>query len=232
MGNRGTRTFPGKLRSDIRDFAAIGTGTLVNRPLPRFPGRLYYASDTQTVYIDTGSAWVTEKPASLLAHSEGEVQTANSTAEIDLVNTTVAAGAVLAGDSLHLHARTGVFNSTGLGFIVRWRVYLGGTLITDSGSIDNFATGVRWRWQNWEWDFSLISLTQTWWRGSLTLFTGDPAAETTFMQANMIRTAGNETLTAANWATATAIRLTATMSTASGSALVRTNGFYLNRLPG
>jgi len=178
--------------------------------------------------------------ARLLAHSETDGTQDNSTAEFNIVNTTIAAGTLAVGDSIRLHARAMVFNGSALGVTVRWRLYLAGTVIADTGATDTAgASGSRWR--PWRLDsvISLISLTQIWHRSDLVGINTDPATETAWMPivsggsaAGVHRLASIETIAVSglNFANATALRFTGTLGTAAAGAQLRTNGFTLERL--
>jgi len=142
VGNRGTRTIPGKLRSDVADVPACSVGTFANRPLPRFAGRLYYATDSAILFIDTGSAWVDTRQR-MVAHRESLITVVNTTTETNLVSATVPAGTLAAGDALKLRAYGDYANTATGSLTYQMRLYWGPpggeTLILDTGAKPNVA---------------------------------------------------------------------------------------------
>lgn len=236
MANQGIRSIPGKRRQDDGRQLQVLQGRLADRPPAQVYGRVYVATDTSNLaFVDNGYSWLQIPAPRLLAHSETDATQASSTAEFDLINTTVPAGTMLVGDALRLHGRFMVFNSTGVAITVRWRMYIAGTLIADSGASDSIATGARWRWWRLESLISLLTLTQIWHRSDISGIIANPSAETDWVDNNLFgahRSSGIETTNVAgmNWANATAIRVTGQLSSNAANAIIRTNGFTLERL--
>jgi hypothetical protein len=236
MTNRGTRTFAGKGKSQPADLSVVTFGLFSQRPPAGFPGRIFIATDVNnTMYVDSGNTatgWVQPGGTRLLAHSETQTSTSNSAAEIDLMNTTIAANTIVAGDMLRLSCYGGNFNSTGLATTRRIRFYVGGTLVADSTAAIAIGTGANWRPFLFDITVRVRDLNGTSWLSAYYLEKTTDEAEGAWGAATGNRIVGGPTGIAANWTTAVAIRLTMTMGAASASDFLRTDGYALERLPG
>lgn len=146
--NRGLRSITSAgLTGDPLDLTLAAQGRQQDRPGARRPGRMYWATDTRTLFIDLGGSWASLRSASaLLAHGETSVVFNTSSAENDLVNFSVPANTLVVGDSLRLTAFGDYLHNTADTMTVR--MYLGNVLLTSpnfTGS--NSASRVLWKWE-------------------------------------------------------------------------------------
>ena len=232
--NRGMRSIPGNSRSDVLDWQDCGVGLLANRPLPRHPGRLFFATDNQTLYMDSGSAWLTQKSASMLAHSEVQGSVTNTTAETDMWNFNVPANSLTVGDRLRLKSTGSCINNSGAGITYTYKFYVAGTLILTSTAV---AVGNSANRQPHHFEAMLqvqaLSGANTVVFGTLIGLSGTGAVDNTMTAASYHFYGGtpNATPATADWSTAVGLRFTCTMGTASPVADDRWNGYSLERLP-
>lgn len=174
-------------------------------------------SSATSLYVkESGSGntgWIPHGATRMLAHSETQVSQFASTAEFSIVDTTVAAGTLVAGDHLRLVVAGAWLNNSGSTDSARLRFYLGGTLIADTGAsislLSNTAVWFPWRV---EINMRLVSLTSTSVSGIAHTTRIAGASEAWGIQSSDLPYTFNlvSALAGANWANAIAVKLTTT----------------------
>jgi len=97
---------------------AILEGLDASKPSPSIPGRLYFTTDTDLIYYDTGSAWVVVGPSGSVANP--------MTAVGDLIVGGTVSGGVAAPTRLAAGASDYVLTSNGAGTAPSWQPSSGG----------------------------------------------------------------------------------------------------------
>jgi len=167
----------------------------------------------------------------IVAYSTDNAQQGNSTAEFDIMNYTLPAGVIRVGDFWEILIPGRNWNNSGAGVTLRYRLYIGGSLIADSGASDTLPSSANRPYVlRWSGFLKTIAETQSRWELYQTLEA--QAAETEWQAlstAGEIRVGGNSTPFTTSFASAVTFRATVTMGTANAGCIIVTDGWRFNR---
>lgn len=129
----------------MRPSDTSGTGPIANRPPANSvpPGYIYYATDTNNAYRSDGTNWVLVSSSRPLTLSNPPLLNLNNTtAETDIINTTIPAGSLGSSGGIKYNL-VGVFGRPGtvVETFLQLKFYWGGTLVTWRDGSTNFMIG-------------------------------------------------------------------------------------------